>query len=79
VHLEHKTIELDKNSLCFTFCQIPIVYKIANQKGLEIYNTDGTSKNLDTLILDASTSKQIFSRTDDVHYIIVNIIENELK
>lgn len=79
VHLEHKAIELEKKSLCFTFCQIPIVYKIANKQGLEIYYTNGTSKNLDTLNLDVSTSKQIFGRTGEVNYIIVNIIENELK
>lgn len=79
VYFEHKVIELDLNSLCFTFCQIPIVYKISNEQSLEIINTDGTSKKLEALTIDASTSQHIFGRTGKVQHIVVNLIESELK
>uniref|UniRef100_UPI00404ADE83 hypothetical protein n=1 Tax=Flavobacterium sp. TaxID=239 RepID=UPI00404ADE83 len=76
---EHKTIELEPNSLCFTFCQIPVVYKIANQKACEVIFENGTKKQIDALSLDETTSNQIFSRTAEVAQIVVHILENELK
>jgi hypothetical protein len=74
-----KAIEMESNSLCFTYCQIPVIYKISNQKGIEVAYNDTTNKKFDALILDDKTSKQVFERTNEINHIIVNVIENELK
>ena len=79
VHFEHKSIVLEQNSLCFTFCQIPVVYKIDNNQSLEIVSVNGTSKKIDTLTLDATTSQQIFGRTGEIGHIIVNVVAENLK
>jgi hypothetical protein len=79
VYFEHQSIALEANSLCFTFCQIPVVYKIATNQCIEIVSTDGTSKKIDSLTLDAMTSQQIFSRTGKIEQIIVNVLNHDLK
>ena len=69
----------EANSLCFTFCQIPVVYKIATNQYMEIVSTDGTSKKIDALTVDFTTSQQIFGRTGTIEKIIVNVLQSELK
>ena len=68
-----KQLKLEKNSLCFTYCQIPIVYKLAKENNLKVvFNTKNTLevKGLD---LDKKTSNLIFERTGEVTKIIVSI------
>ncbi len=79
VQMEQKSIELEKNSLCFTYCQIPIVYKIGANRNIEIGYSDSTNKIVETLCLDKNTSQQFFGRTSEINKIIVNILESELK
>ena len=74
-----KSIELESNSLSFTYCQIPIVYKISNQKGIEVTFNNSTNQKFETLILNTETSKLIFERTNQVHHIVVHLLENELR
>lgn len=74
-----KTIEIESNSLCFTYCQIPVIYKISDQKSIEVVYNDTTNKKFDALILDDKTSKQVFERTNEINHIIVSVIETELK
>ena len=79
VQMEQKSIELEKKSLCFTYCQIPIVYKIGANRNIEIGYSDSTNKIVETLCLDKNTSQQFFGRTGEINKIIVNILESELK
>jgi len=79
VHFEHKSIVLEANSLCFTFCQIPVVYKIATNQCIEIISIDGTSNKINSLTLDITTSQQIFGRTNKIEQIIVNVLSHDLK
>ena len=79
VYFEHQSIALEANSLCFTFCQIPVVYKIATNQCIEIVSTDGTSKKIDSLTLDTMTSQQIFGRKGKIEQIIVNVLNHDLK
>ena len=67
-----KEIVLEKNSLCFTYCQIPIIYKLANKEGLEIIHGNSTME-LDNLILSTLLSKKVFERTGEIDQIIVSI------
>lgn len=79
VHFNHKSIELEKNSLGFTYCQIPVVYKIGNTNSVAIVYNDATVINLDTLNLGAKISQQVFGRSAEINQIRVTVLESELK
>ncbi|WP_438965189.1 hypothetical protein [Flavobacterium sp.] len=79
IDFQHKSITLAENSLAFTYCQIPVIYKIANQKAIEVHFNDGTSTKSESLQLDLETSKHVFGRTGTINHIEVHILENELK
>ncbi|MDT0558454.1 hypothetical protein RM697_07340 [Ichthyenterobacterium sp. W332] len=79
VKKQQKSIELSKNTLAFTYCQVPIVYEIAQDNSIEIFNNNNTSDQLESLIIDASRSKSIFKRTGDITLIKVKINRSILK
>jgi hypothetical protein len=70
-------IALDKNSLCFTQCQVPIVYKLSNENSLQVAFRDKRIKQSDNLILDEKTSAQLFARTGEIEQITVNLNKKE--
>lgn len=74
-----KHLHLDKGSLCFTYCQVPVIYELANDNSLEILYKDGSSKQVEGLSLDVDTSKHFFERTGEIVQIIAQIKESELK
>ncbi|MEO0552003.1 MAG: hypothetical protein AAF149_02310 [Bacteroidota bacterium] len=76
---EYKSLMLEAGSLCFTYCQVPVVYKISNEENLEVLLNDGTSTNIESLSLDESLSQQIFQRNDKVTQIIAHVKETALK
>ena len=73
INKELKTIQLEKGSLCFTYCQVPIIYKLDSENKIEVVNLDDSSLKFNNLELDLKTSNQIFNRTGEVNHIIVSI------
>jgi hypothetical protein len=76
---ERKSISMDKNSLGFTYCQVPIVYHIAEKNALEVHFKDGTVQHFDSLEMDRETSDQIFKRTGKVERITAQVEKSQLK
>ena len=76
---EQKSLELSINSLAFTYCQVPIIYKIADKNGIEIFKNNNTSEQFNNLMIDAQTSEKIFKRTGEIVLIKVSIQKNILK
>jgi hypothetical protein len=74
---EETQIELEVNTLCFTYCQIPIIYKLSDKVGVEVIYNNNTTKVIEDLMLDLNTSKEIFERTGSIQKIIVSV--NNLK
>ncbi len=79
VHKKRNKIELKKGSLCFTYCQVPIIYKLSNTINLEVEFKNNTIKAFETLGLDAATSKEVFQRTGEVIQIVVYLKEKTLR
>ncbi len=79
IRKEHKTFAPERGSLCFTYCQVPIIYRLAKENRMEIEKLDGTSIAYDSLHLDAETSVQIFNRTGEITKITVHVNESILK
>jgi hypothetical protein len=76
---EKKNIPLQKDSLGFTYCQVPIIYQISKNNTLKVCFNDGSSKIYDGLTVDKTTSNHVFTRSGFVTQIIVNINPELLK
>ena len=79
IRKEHKTFAPERGSLCFTYCQVPIIYRLAKENRMEIERQDGTRSTLNSLHLDAETSAHIFNRTGEITKITVHVDESILK
>ena len=75
---EKKTIQLKKGSLGFTYCQVPVIYQIAEENMLEVH-LEGSKKTYDKLAIDQEISKEIFKRTGKVHHIKAYVAKHQLK
>lgn len=69
---------LENKSLCFTYCEVPVIYTIAQVEGLEVIYNDGKKEKSNALNLDKETSKKIFERTGEIFQINVFLNEKSL-
>jgi hypothetical protein len=70
---EEKEIALAKGSLCFTYCQVPVIYIQSDKKEVEVIFTGQPAAVFNSLEIDVKTSQALFDRTGEVHKIIVHI------
>ena len=73
IQKELKEIEVGSDSLCFTYCQIPVIYKIASKEGIQVLFGDNNVLESAEMYLDAQTSKKVFERSGEISQIIVSI------
>ena len=73
------TISLEKNSLAFTYCLVPVIYKIANNMELKVSYKNGNNDVANSLALDAILSQKIFNRTGEITQIEISITEDSLR
>ena len=78
VDATQKTITLEKGSLAFTVCQVPVIYKIASTNQVELLYANGTKEVIASLELDLEKSKKIFQRTGAIVQINVSINQDYL-
>ena len=74
VHQKSCEISLGKDSLCFTYCQIPIIYKLSDKNAVKIKYSSGSTELIGGHILNAFLSNQVFSRDANIEQIQVDII-----
>ncbi len=75
VNFQENELKLEKNMLCFTYCQIPVVYKLAEKDSIQVIYSEEKSIEIDGLKLTSEISNQIFSRTGAVSSILVSLNE----
>lgn len=75
IDLEEKpfSITLEKGSLAFTVCQVPIIYKISDKNRVEVKFKNGTIETFSTLTLSYEMSQKIFQRTGEIIEVAVSI------
>jgi hypothetical protein len=66
VNGEETEISIGKNSLAFTYCQVPIVYTLSNENRIIITDLNDQQTNITGMKLEESISKSIFSRNGKV-------------
>ncbi len=74
-----KSIELEVGSLAFTYCQVPIIYKMGYENWIEVETTKSSQKTLNSLVLDRNTSNEVFARSGLVERIAISINKSILK
>ncbi|HAD11506.1 MAG TPA: hypothetical protein DCF33_03610 [Saprospirales bacterium] len=79
VHQETRQLPLEKGSLCFTYCQVPVVYTLAEANSLTIVTRHSAPATRNEWIIDENTSRKIFERSGEVLQIHVHIQESILK
>ncbi len=73
VNQEVKNISIDEDSLCFTCCQVPIIYKLAQNDGITLHFNDSTNQQIDGLSLDSDNSSKLFERTGEIERLVVSL------
>ena len=72
VHRETREIELEAGQLGFTYCQVPVIYKLDDCEGVKIEMADGSVSESSEMRLDKKTSSKVFERTGEIGRIIVS-------
>lgn len=62
VHNQKQSIECGKNSFAFTYCQIPFIYKFAENRKIIISMDDDKQRVINSLSVDEKLSQSIFNR-----------------
>jgi hypothetical protein len=75
INSEKCELNIDKNQLCFTYCQVPIIYSVSDKNSIEVIFNEDPKIGFDSLTLDEKTSTEMFDRTNKINYIKVSIIK----
>ena len=73
VHGEKTTIPLEKNSLAYTYIQIPIIYTLSDKNQITITLNNDERKTINGSELKPDISRSIFNRTGEITKIEVSI------
>nr|MBP6447801.1 hypothetical protein [Saprospiraceae bacterium] len=79
INREKRSIELKNGQLFFTYCQVPVIYEIADKSHIEITFSNNNVFNVNSLSLGKSESSAIFGRKDEIRSIKVFVDKNILK
>lgn len=66
-----QTIELTAESLAYTVCQVPVVYKRGDKAEIEIMMTDGRTERIEGSVVPRKLSSTIFRRSHEVMQLTV--------
>lgn len=69
-----KQLELRKNQLAFTFCNVPVVYQDANREFIKVFYKNGKIIELPGKQIDQNTSASIFGRKGEIGHLEVSVI-----
>jgi hypothetical protein len=70
VENKKQTLTIPKHALCFTYCQVPIVYhNQSNTTGIELVLSNGEQKKIDQHHLDSDDVANLFSRNGKISQI----------
>ena len=73
IHQKMQRIKLEKGSLAFTICQVPVIYKKGSEPSITTEFTDGKINNVKGKVLDYETTQTIFKRSYKVKMLIVHV------
>jgi hypothetical protein len=79
VHGKAREVPVEDKSLCFTYCQVPVIYQLAEEEQLELVWSNGSVTKADSVSLDKTTSQKLFERMGEVDRIVVHVNQTMLR
>jgi hypothetical protein len=79
VQNEEQSWELPANSLGFTYCQVPISYRLADDGSILVERADGTQETIRGNTLGAADSVSVFTRTGKISRLTVFVPRTDLR
>ena len=79
IHHNKQDIALEPQSLAFSYCQIPVIYRIADHTSIEVVLQNTHNMLIEGLKLNKDFSSRIFNRSGEVRQLIVNLTKDLLK
>jgi len=79
IHHNPQQIHVDKGSMCFSICQIPVIYSIAESSKIDIYFNEDGKKSFEGLEVPKAISASVFERKGEVNHMHVFVKESILK
>jgi hypothetical protein len=73
VSAKPQRLVLEKDSLAFTYCQVPIRYRLGDTDGVKLLYSDGREKTFACLALDLESSQAIFRRRGAIAAVSVTL------
>ena len=61
-----RRLALKPGELAFTYCQVPVVYRLAKNDSLTVVRSNAARESTPVLSLDAAVSAELFARTGNV-------------
>ncbi len=68
---EKNSLELKKDSLAFTYCQIPVVYHLSDRREILVHLSGGETEKISGLNLGPDYSRLVFNRSGNIKLIEV--------
>ncbi len=76
---EWEELSVPSGGLAFTWCQVPLVYRLGGEEpSLEIIRDDGSRESMSDLALPADLSRELFQRTGRIQRIELDFPEQLL-
>jgi len=66
-------IELNKNQIGFTYCQVPVIVTFSNEEIITIHYKNGKTNEIQGKCINIATSKQLFNRDGEIQMISVTV------
>ncbi len=68
-----KKISVPANSLVFTYCQVPVIYTLADENSISATMTSGDKETISGSICSAALSQMLFKRSGEVEKLEVSL------
>ena len=74
---KERNLNCKKNSLAITYCQVPFIFKLADQTKIVVFKEDGIEIKFNNLEVEEEFSQSIFKRSGEINRVEV-FIDNDL-
>jgi hypothetical protein len=68
---QQEQITLEKGSLAFLICQVPVILQASNRNCIKVHLTDGSIQIIEGHVLDSKLSCNIFRRDGIIHHLFI--------
>jgi hypothetical protein len=68
---QQEQIKLEKGSLAFSICQVPVILQASNRNCIKVHLTDGSIQIIEGHGLDSELSCNIFRRDGVIHHLFI--------